>query len=300
MRRLLISTALAAILAAQPAAAQFVTVSPAATGSSGANANLDNTTENCGFNGDGTKTSVSAAGANSKTATPVSLCTTAADWTGFVAYVTSATSTTRYLFDICSTSNCSTVKAPNLYAEPTTGSPVAVIPVPLNIAAGSTLYVRQQDSSGTNAITIALVGTVRNSQSAPGFNTMTALNVDTVNTNACTSPLTVVGVGSTTFTSVKDPTAATYGAFLILPGRGSANPTASQPELLRLAKEPSGGGSATVLTSSSIFSSATATPYGRQTGLVTFASVPGGGRISAQVLGLTSGDSACAGVYAFN
>lgn len=271
-------------------------------GAGGANQNLDNTYERIGQGAVGAGVSVVAgSGSKGSYATIGDVGSTA--WAGFWVYVWAAsTSSTRYLIDLSTGANGSEVVfVPNLYIEPNVAVPIIAIFLPLNVAASAHIRCRAQ-GSGAGNLNIWLKGVLSNSQSAPMFNTMTALAVDTTNTRAFTSDITMVASGSTTFTTIKDPTAATYGAILTVVGVSSVGAvTTTQPTLLNVAT----GAAASETIIDGLASGATsgsAASFRTEPSSLIYKSVASGARISVQMLAGTVGanDKYTCGIYGFS
>lgn len=186
-------------------------------------ANLDNTYEALGFGSDGTGTNVTANAAGHTKGSFVSLGTSTADYAGFMLWIGPGTSSARYLLDI--RAGASTVIVPNLYVH--TGSIIGwrSVFIPLNVLSGTELHCAVQ-ASGTGGLScyFAIVGVLRNSQSAPLFSSMVALSVDTTNTRASTVSVPLTD----TWTTLLASTAATYGGLLAVTGVGSSNPGTAQ------------------------------------------------------------------------
>ena len=204
--------------------------------SGGANQNLNNSYETLGYGTAGTGTLVTAnASANTKGSYSASLGTTAADWAGFYLHIGSASaSTVRYIVDV-SLDNGSTVHVPNLYLEPGQTVGPTVIWIPLFVASGAVIVARIQASTGAATLRVGVQGVVDNSQSAPMYTTMTALNIDTAATRAGTADIAFQDNAGTTYGAIVASTGAEYKAFLFSPGSNGTNPGTSQAALLKFA-----------------------------------------------------------------
>lgn len=199
---------------------------PFASGSSGANLNLDNAEEPVGINTDGTATTVTA-GASNALGTYQDLGTTAAAWAGFwIYYGPASASSSRMLLNL--RINGTTVIVPNLYLEPNQAVGPMRIFIPLAVAAGTLIAAAVQAATGAQTVKVGLVGIVRNAQSAPMYTSMTALNVDTTNTRAATADVAAQNSAGATYTTLSASLAADYHAFLFSPGHNGTNPATSQ------------------------------------------------------------------------
>lgn len=204
----------------------------------GANQNLDNSYETIGYDTNGVGTLVSANGsAHTKGAYASAQLSaaTANAWAGFYLMIgTGSASTSRQIMDI-SFDGGSTTHVPNLYYEPNSNNGLIMVWIPLAVAAGSQVMARIQASAGSQTVRLGIIGVVRNSQSAPMYTTMTALAVDTTNTRAGTSSISMQNNAGTTYGTIVASTGAQYSAFLFSPGHSGTNPATAQNALLRFA-----------------------------------------------------------------
>lgn len=192
---------------------------------SGANLNLNNTEEALGFATDGTTVTVTAGSSNVK-GSYVTIGTSTAAYAGFWLYYGSASaSSARIILDIRHAST--TVIVPDLYLEPNQSVGPCMIWIPLQVAAGL-LEARCQAATGSQTVKVGIVGVLDNSQSAPMYTTMAALNIDTTNTRADDASVTLQDSAGTTYYDLVASTAATYNAFLFVGGHSGSNPVTSQ------------------------------------------------------------------------
>lgn len=202
-------------------------------GSSSANLNLNNSEEKIGFATDGTTTTVTASGTANTKGSYVTIGTSSNDWAGFWLYVgPSSASSGRFIIDI--RRGGSTVIVPDLYVEPSQSVQPVPVWIPLAVTAGL-IEARCQAGSGSQTVKVAIVGVVRNSQSAPMYTAMTAINVDTTNTRASGTDIAVQGSAGTTYGDLSASLAAQYKAFLFSPGGNGTTPATSQQIALNFA-----------------------------------------------------------------
>lgn len=264
----------------------------------GSPVNLDNTYESLGF----TTTFVGTActsGNGSKGTTSATLGTTSAAYSGFWLYVAwASTSNSRYLMDV-SFDGGSTWAIQNFYVEPSTsGTSVAPYWFPMNVPVSSDIRIRSQ-STGATTFRAWVQGALTNANSAPMFNTFTALNADTTNTRPSGGDITMVNNASTTFTTILDPTVATYGALMAVIGAPSTGAvTTLQTVMLNIGV----GAAASEVVIGRLAAgaqNASAASFRAQPGVTLLKTIASGARLSAQVKSNTQGanDLATVGLY---
>lgn len=260
--------------------------------------NPDNSFEALGYAGTGALTVVTGnATANTK-GSYASLGTTSNDWAGFwLIFGQASNASARLMFDVAIGT---TVIAPNVYAEPGAAGNAAnafSVFIPINVPASSNIQVRSQSSSGATTTGVAVRGVIRNANSPPCFNTMTALTADTTNTRAST--VSTGFASSATWTEQIASTAATYGAMLMIPGRSTVDPTVNQDVTYLLA---TGAASSEVEFWRQTASSKGASVYYQSNDITLIEhSVTSGSRISASPMAVTPGTmTVCLGLYGFS
>ena len=195
-------------------------------GGGGANLNLNNAEEALGFATDGTTTLVTAGGSNNTKGTYVSFGTSANDWAGFWLYLgQGSASAGRYILDV--RQGGATVIVPDLYVEPGQSLAPVLYWIPMAVTAGL-IEVRCQAENSSRTIRVGIVGIIRNSQSAPMYTTMTALNVDTTNTRASATDIVMQNSAGTTYGTLSASLPSTAGGFLFVPGGTGTSPATSQ------------------------------------------------------------------------
>lgn len=272
-----------------------VTLFPGTGG--GSPVNLDNTYESLGFTTSFVGTACTSG--NGSKGTAVTMGTTSAAWSGFWLYVAwASTSNARYLIDI-SFDGGSTYAIQNYYVEPnSTGAPVAAYWFPMNVANAADMRVRAQSTAATT-FRAWVQGALTNANSAPMFNTFTALNADTTNTRPSGGDITMVNNASTTFTTILDPTVATYGALMaVLGGPSTGAVTTAQMVMLNIGV----GAAASEVVIGRLAAgaqNASAASFRAQPGLTIFKTIASGVRLSVQVKSNTQGanDLAVVGLY---
>jgi hypothetical protein len=205
----------------------------------GAASNPNVTYEHVGFQADGSGTQVTANALANTKGSYVSLGTTAADWSEFEIYVAYASAGARLMFDV-SVDGGSSVKCPNVFAWPggTTLAAGQRIPIPMPVAAGAQFQIRMQATTGGVTAQFMIIGTLADGSEAPGFTTMTALNIDTAASRASATNVSF----NETWVSQLDPTASAYGALLAVLDGGAAAGTSNQAGTLDIGVGPTGGG----------------------------------------------------------
>lgn len=294
MRRLLASLLSLALAFGPlaPARAQEIVV-PAA---GAANANY--ATEAAGVTATFTGTVVTASATPLSYGTCVQLSAGIAnDWAGLQVIIGSVSgSTSRYMLKIATDSGCSSVIVPDLYFEGASATPPAVTKLPLNVSAATPLYAALKSNSVSVTAQVRLRGFVRNAASAPMFNTMSAVAVDSANVRANTANISTVLTGSTTFDTLAT-LGNDYGALLIVPGTGSSAPTTSQATELAVAT--GAAASEVVVDRLEDWIINSGGTFSRGPGLLMERPFTNGQRISGQFLVNTNGDAVRAGVYGF-
>jgi len=203
-------------------------------GTGGAAANPNTPYEFIGFTGT-SGTDVTAHASNNTKGTWVSLGATTGALAGFwVSIGVVSASTLRYLIDF-GTDNSTANLVSNLYAMPGSGAAGTMrLFIPVAVGAGVTIYARCQSQTGASVIPVAVTGrVVQSGVTPPMYSLMSALNVDTANTRASDTNLTLQASGGTTWNELGTAgaaltTGAAYAALMAIPGIGSANPATLQ------------------------------------------------------------------------
>lgn len=280
------------------AEAQRVTYSPPAA-AGGANQNLDNSYENCGFNTDGQGTTITAnSSANVEGSTSASVCTTGNAWRGFKLYIGSGgASASRDAFDI-SLDGGSTWVVNDVYIEPSQALAPLEIWFPLQVPASADIRLRMRSSSGSGTVKVALAGYIGNAQSPPVYTAMDNITaLDTANTRATSTdvPLTT---SDTAFTQSIASTSQTYGAIMLACGHNGSTP--ATPQTAKYSLATGAGGSETIVYSQLGFVSNGTTPCARQPLGFVQKTIASGTRLSVQVDAATPGtDNLRIAVYGF-
>lgn len=217
------------------------------SGGSGSAINLNQVYESLGWDtstGSG-QTVISSVTTTSK-GNFASLGTTASNWAGFYLRIYSANSTgARFLVDLSSNGTTANLVA-NIFVQPSSGGATRPIEIwiPLQVASGTNLRIRCSCSAGGSTMVATAMGIVASSTAQPGFTTATALTTaDTTNNRPNTSSINLQGTGATSWTSLIDPLAATYGAVLMTISAVSTPTTNNQIARVSMADGPTGGGS---------------------------------------------------------
>lgn len=206
---------------------------------SGSAANPNVTYEHIGFQADGSGTQVTASASANTKGSYATLGTSSQSWSEFEIYVAYASGNARVMFDV-SIDGGTSVKCPNVFAWPggTTLTAGQRIPIPMAVASGADIRIRMQATTGSTTAQFMVVGTVASGTEAPGYTTMTALNIDTAATRASATNVSF----DDTWVSQLDPTAASYGAILAVLDGGAAAGTSNQAGTLDIGVGTSGGG----------------------------------------------------------
>lgn len=249
-------------------------------GSGGGVTNVSQTEEWIGYN-DGTGTSVNA-GNGTKTVSS-SLGTTVGAWAGFCIFATSVNSSgNRYLLDVMDSN--SNVIAANIFLAPglNTSGVVTKLCIPLNVAAGKSIFVGVQSSGTGNSLKISIQGLVRQANSPPLWNTFTALNPDTGATKAGTINVQnqTTNFASPTWTQLVSSTPTACGALLYNIGE-NGGPSSGYVMTLQIGVTPSGG-SLTEISRAIVQTSGSGALYREPAGLIS-QSIPSAAAISAAV-----------------
>lgn len=254
-------------------------ISPPGAGSAPANAN--DTYETLGLTSAGGAL-ITASGLNTKGAS-ADIGVTASQWSGFFLQLGPGSSASgRWLIDL-SFDAFATVKVPNIFVQPGTGSGVMTVFIPLNVPAGTTISAKCQSSTSGGSIRAVCIGRVTNAASPPLFTSVAALiAADTTNTRPSTVdvPLTAA------WTQLNAATAATYGAVLALVS-DNGTPPAAQNVSLSLGVGAAAAEAAFINWGATILNSAPSMP--RTASPIVYRSVPAGSRLTAKAEGGTPG-----------
>lgn len=205
--------------------------------STGPTAPAQLTYEYMGYTASGSGITATASGTtNTKGSTSNTLGTSSSAYCGFTLYVTrGSSSSARYLLDI-SFDGGSTWAVQNLYFIPAgIGSMADRLDIPVIVPASSDIRIRCQSSTGSATLVCTINGWVAGTNAPIGYTSMTNLFADTSTTRPSSTQLVSVGSGSTTYTTLVDPLAASYDAMMAVIDTDTTAVATSQTVTFKLA-----------------------------------------------------------------
>jgi len=188
-----------------------------------------------GANGQGTTITAHASAHTLGTAVQM-VASTSAAWSGFtLALSTASSGGIRYLVYVSTDNASANLIVPPLFAQPNTTG-VQNFEIPLQVAAGTSLYVAIRASTGGATLQAEIIGwDPDGTGNAPGYTTADALTTAATGTTQASSTDITVATDASTFSSVSASLGQSYGAFLVCFG-ASTNPTNAGHHTVRLGK----------------------------------------------------------------
>lgn len=181
--------------------------------SGGSPVNLNDTFEPQGWGTDGTGTTVTSGSTTTKGSNTNIGSTRSNDWAGVIlTFGPFSSSALRALVDL-SFDGGTTWHITNLFVSTSNNSVLTII-LPVKSTAGGQTVARIAASSGSTPLKIKVEGIVRNSDSAPGFTSLVALNADTTNIQPGSTNVPLHSSASS-YTSL-GATAADYGGVVAI------------------------------------------------------------------------------------
>jgi hypothetical protein len=189
--------------------------------------NRADTFEHLGFGTDGALTTLTGGAANAPGSPGIDFGATANDWAGFDVFAhTASVSADRCLVDVATDSNFTNIIAPKLPFQPSTNQAQRIF-VPLNVPAGTHLYVRYTCSAGpSHTLQAGIRGRIKNANSPPCYSSMVQLDTGgNATTNFSSADLSLSTLATAAWQILTNSTADAYDAFMVCHGPGSVTPS---------------------------------------------------------------------------
>lgn len=172
------------------------------------------------------------------------------------------------------------------------------VPFPVKVPAGTALEIAIRCSSATQTYRVNVEGIVANSTDSAGFDSMTALSVDTAATRAGSSSAGLILPGDSTWKEIVASTSYDIGALMAVFAEHSTAPATGQRVRYELGLGASGS---EVMFWHGMSHVAIAAPYVRSNNPPLIEKyIPSGSRLSARAVAATTTDSYRLGVWEFH